>query len=70
MTSRKALVLGEAVLPYGTLRTKHIAIYHHFIYKRILRRKINFNYINTNGQSSIILTKLLIRLKFETHRQA
>lgn len=45
-------------------KTKHVEIKYHYIRYMVLKKAIQLKYINTNEQTTDILTKPLSRIKF------
>lgn len=51
-------------------RTKHIDIRHHFIQEKVKENRVEISYINTHDQVADILTKPLVKEKFEHCRKS
>lgn len=56
--------------PIFHAKTKHIEAKHHFIRERVLEGEISLKYIHTDDNPADLLTKPLLRQKFELHRES
>lgn len=54
--------------PIASLRSKHIAVHHHFVRERVARKELIFTYISTDKMVADSLTKALSEQRFSACR--
>jgi len=61
--------LTLANVPKLTPRSKHVAIPYHFFREFVRKKEVAVVHVSTDNQLADLLTKGLVQVKFESHRE-